>query len=326
MSAFDRIFGNRETVASLRTAVSSGRAAASYVIAGPEMSGKYTLALEFACALTEKLSAENADVLCKKIRTGISPDVTVCGLGDKRSIGVEDIRGIFGAAYTTPNELEFRMFIIRDAHKLTAQAQNALLKVFEEPPEHAYIFLLCESRAKLLATLVSRAQNIDTEVFDAEDMKRFFQGRYDVEGERAEIAFLLSGGALGKAEKLLSDDEGVDDYRAAVEILETFKKNDGYLSLDLCLKACQTRESCDAILSLLTDAVGDILSAACNNGARPRFFRSTSDAGAFALKTDAARLVKLGERLSEIRDNLDLNAGAASSATAAFIGLKRCFE
>ncbi|MBO4217349.1 MAG: hypothetical protein J5940_05360, partial [Clostridia bacterium] len=226
MGAFDGIFGNAETVAALKKSVASEKAAASYIISGPRMSGKYTLTKEFACALTEKYSPDTAEIMCKKIRGGISPDITVCSLDEKRSIGIEDIRDIFRTVYTTPNELDFRMFVVRDAHRLTVQAQNALLKVFEEPPANSYIFLLCESRAKMLPTLVSRAQNLDTEVFDKSDLAAYFKGKFDVSAEREELAYLLSGGSLGKAEILLSDGGEIETYGSVRDLIYSFSASD----------------------------------------------------------------------------------------------------
>ena len=326
MSAFDCIFGNEKTVAALKKSIASGKAAASYIISGPEMSGKFTLTKEFACALTEKTSADNAELMCRKIREGISPDITVCSPADKKSIGIEDIRDIFRTVYTTPNELDFRMFIIRGAHTLTVQAQNALLKVFEEPPQDSYIFLLCESRAKLLPTLISRAQNVDTEIFDMKTLEGYFKGKHDVGRDRAELAYLLSGGALGKAEKLLSDDEITDVYRSVCDIIASFENGDSYASLDTVLKACSSREACGEALEMLSLAAGDVINASLGADKRTRFFMTEKEAKNAAGKADAEKIASLLDRLSELQANLDYNANAASTAFAAFIALKECFR
>lgn len=325
MSAFDCIFGNAETVSALKKSIASGKTASSYIISGPEMSGKYTLTKEFACALTEKTPADNAALMCRKIRDGISPDITVCSPADKKSIGIEDIRDIFRTVYTTPNELDFRMFIIRGAHTLTVQAQNALLKVFEEPPPDSYIFLLCESRAKLLPTLISRAQNLDTETFDRETLDGYFKGKYDVGRDRAELAYLLSGGALGKAEKLLSDDEITDVYRSVCDIIASFKNDDVYASLDAVLKACSTREACGETLKMLSLAAGDMINASFGADKRTRFFMTEKEAKNAAEISDAEKIALLLNRLSELQANLDYNANAVSTAFAAYIALKQCF-
>ena len=95
-----------------------------------------------------------------KIKKGICSDVISFGNDKKSSIGVDEIRMINKDVILRPIECEYKIYIIKYAHKMTEQAQNALLKTIEEPPSYVYFLLLCDNAEKLLPTIRSRAQII----------------------------------------------------------------------------------------------------------------------------------------------------------------------
>lgn len=99
---------------------------------------------------------------CRKAAAGSHPDIRVIGRpvdskgNPKREIAVDQIRELVTDAYILPNEAERRVFIIQDADTMNVNAQNAALKLLEEPPNDA-LFLLCVTNpAKLLPTIRSR--------------------------------------------------------------------------------------------------------------------------------------------------------------------------
>ncbi len=95
-----------------------------------------------------------------KIKKGICSDVVSLEIDKKSSIGVDEIRTINKDVILKPVECKYKIYIIKDAHKMTEQAQNALLKTIEEPPNYVYFLLLCDNAKKLLQTIRSRAQLI----------------------------------------------------------------------------------------------------------------------------------------------------------------------
>lgn len=105
---------------------------------------------------------------CRKVQAGIHPDViNISRLSDekgklKREIVVEQVRQMAADAYVLPNEAERKVYIIREAELMNISAQNAALKLLEEPPE-GVMFLLCTTNAgQLLPTVRSRCVEIGT--------------------------------------------------------------------------------------------------------------------------------------------------------------------
>lgn len=77
---------------------------------------------------------------------------------EKNSISIDKIREFNKAVYERPSELDYRIFVIEDAHLLRVEAQNALLKTLEDMPEYAILILATHNRFALLDTIISRAQ------------------------------------------------------------------------------------------------------------------------------------------------------------------------
>ena len=137
MDAFDRLYGNESLKATLRGFSSRKAFPNCLIISGAEGSGKYTVAtlcaMALACESNDRPCGECPS--CSKIERGISPDViTVSVPKDRKTIGVDAVRQIRSGAYIMPNDLKIKAYIIENAEKMTEQAQNALLKIFEEGP------------------------------------------------------------------------------------------------------------------------------------------------------------------------------------------------
>ena len=82
---------------------------------------------------------------------------------NSQSIGIEDIKTIHKKIFLKPFRSATKAIIIDDAHILTPEAQNALLKILEEPPKHTIILLAAESKDAFLPTILSRCQIVEIE-------------------------------------------------------------------------------------------------------------------------------------------------------------------
>ena len=162
---FRDVIGHRRLLAVLARAVRRGSLPPSLMLAGPEGIGKRLVATALAQSLnclqpaasdTLEVDACGTCAACQRILRGAHPDVMLVAPGDKGSIKIEQVRDIIDRAAYRPFEGRRRVVIIDDADALVDQAQNALLKTLEEPP-NASNFLLVTSRPDaMLPTVRSR--------------------------------------------------------------------------------------------------------------------------------------------------------------------------
>ena len=126
------------------------------------------------------------------------PDVTRLG-GEGTSLTVDSIRQLRDEAFVMPNESPYRVMILADAHTMTPQAQNALLKVLEEPPAHVLFILTCDSRAQLLETIRSRCVSLTLSAVAWEEALPILRRRLpDADEEELHRAHSLFGGCIGR--------------------------------------------------------------------------------------------------------------------------------
>lgn len=136
---FPRLIGNEETKNRIGKAIESGRLPHAFLIGGPSGSGKSTLAIEIAAAMNCKGEGDSLPCArcesCRRIYEGIYPDVKILSKAkDRATLGVEAIKDFREDMFLSSTESEHKIYIIDDAECMTPEAQNALLKVLEEPP------------------------------------------------------------------------------------------------------------------------------------------------------------------------------------------------
>lgn len=144
----------------------------AYIIASPSMEERENLALSLACAFVCESQNENPCfkcTSCRNVLSGVHPDVIdISRKSDdkgktKRDIQVDQIRRMSADAYVRPQSAEKKVYIVRDAGFMNDAAQNAALKILEEPPKYAVFILCADSAEMLLATIRSRCVIIHAE-------------------------------------------------------------------------------------------------------------------------------------------------------------------
>lgn len=278
---FDRLFGNEQMKRYLLSGINSSKLPHALIFDGADGSGKKTAAKLTAAALEPEFS--------DKILRMISPDVTLHMPEDgKKSIGVALIRLIREAAYVTPQELSVRVFIIADAQLMTVEAQNALLKILEEPPGGVYFFLLCSNASALLATVRSRAPVLRMQTFSDEQLSEYMISHdenarklFERDKETFDSLIRVSEGTIGGAMKRFGSN--APDSRKLrnktdelINILADGKKADIILFF---LTAGFSRDELDELMLLLSLAVRDMLTVKYGIEVSPVYFLNTESDG-----------------------------------------------
>jgi len=141
--------------------IQNGKIPNALLFSGAIGTGKNEAAFEFAkrCNCIDTTPPCGQCPPCKKIDAGMHPDMIRLGLEEnKKSISISQIREMGGLISARPNEASHRMVLIQDADLMNVQAQNALLKVLEEPPENTFFILTAVRTAPLLPTILSRCR------------------------------------------------------------------------------------------------------------------------------------------------------------------------
>ena len=225
---FDGLLGNEELKKRLSVSVREGKTSHCYIICGPEGSGKRTLASLLSQAL--QCEAQNAPCgvcnACRKVQNGIHPDVIVVDDPDKKSVQVEQSRQMQADAYIRPNEGKKKIYLIPRAQLMTDQAQNALLKLIEEPPHYAVFLLLTTNAEKLLTTVRSRSVELRMEPVPWQTAAAFLQQRRPQDSlQTLQAAYRRGGGFLGQVISCLQEEARSPQTQ---EFVRAFSENDRF--------------------------------------------------------------------------------------------------
>ncbi len=253
--ALKQFCGNGDAKRALSQLVATGRMPHALCILGETGTGKKTFA-QIAAAAAVCESDAPADrpcghcPHCVKAAGQFHPDISMTGGGGGvRSFHIDAIRDIRKAAYLKPNEARCKVYILADAHEMTDQAQNALLKLIEEPPDNTMLILTCHSSQALLPTILSRVAVIRLAAPDVTACAAFLaQGYPQYSQSECAGAAQSANGNIGKALGFLSDEDAAAAYQLAQDIYAAFGRGDEFEAL--CLFA-QAENDRDGYINLL---------------------------------------------------------------------------
>ena len=338
---FPKIFGNDHTKARIGTAIKEGTLPHAFLIDGDAGSGKMTLALSIAAALNcENLHSEQHSLPCytcnncRRILGGGHVDVHVLERGEGRAtIGVDEIKEMRADMFLSATESDYKIYIVRDAERMTPAAQNALLIVLEEPPANVVIMLLAAGTDRILTTIKSRAQYISMMRHTPEAVGEYLV-RTDAEAARIErsdpdgfrLAMASAGGSIGRAKELLTPGrrETISEERAdTVSIVRLYDRTAPYSELySAIMELPKKRPELSDSLERLITATRDLIALRYDRYAPLSFFLDREEATTLASRTDTARLFKIYDVIRSAHESNDKNANITALLSALAAGIK----
>ena len=207
---FSAIVGQEHVTRTLKNAIANGQVAHAYLLAGARGIGKTSIARIIAKAVNCPKAKDgdpcDACETCVAIRDGRYLDLIEIDAASNR--GIDEMRDLRDKVRFAPSMGQYKVYVIDEAHQLTTEAFNALLKTLEEPPPHAMFILATTEAQKIPATIVSRTQRFDLRRIPHQKMVQQLAAiakseKWQVEPAALEAISRHAQGSLRDAESML---------------------------------------------------------------------------------------------------------------------------
>lgn len=206
MANFSDIIGHEDIVKHFKSSIELSKVSHAYILNGEKGVGKKTL----ASVVAKSLQCESGEAdpcgkckSCLQAETGNQPDIIWIKHEKPNVISVDEIRTqLVNDIDLKPYSSRYKIYIVPDSQMMNQQAQNALLKTLEEPPEYAIIMLLTNNVDKFLPTILSRCIVLNFKPVEPLHMMEYLVSNIGVDQEKARFCTDFAQGNLGKAVRL----------------------------------------------------------------------------------------------------------------------------
>ena len=240
---YENIIGNDKIKNELTRAARLGLNSHSYLFIGTDGIGKKLIAKEFAKMLlcdahSEK---ESSGTYCNKCKSCIefssnnNPDFFIIE-PDGNSIKIEQIREMQRKIIEEPIISKKKVYIIDNSDKMTKEAQNALLKTLEEPPQFVVIILIGANENNFLTTIKSRCNIIKFKNIPDEEIQKYLEEKYQIKNLETNMIKAF-GGSIGKAEVLREKQELYQSVYNSIDKIEKLDLIDMLKQADIIYKS-----------------------------------------------------------------------------------------
>ena len=362
---FSDFYGNSEVVHRLRDMLARKRFPQAVILAGPAGSGKYTLSLmlakamnclhplttgglpdfcgkcsncmriaqsedleaRFAEALEARDNLREADKKDTRLFVQTHPDVLVIPPDPPQMmIKVDQVRRVIETVYFRPGEAKERVYVFTDS-AFMKEAANSLLKILEEPPEFATIFLLAENPGELLPTIRSRSMIVTLAALPVEEIEKYLaKHRSEWTAKQRSLASRLSEGAVGRARNfdlaaysaarshamtILTSSLRAGDHSELFKVTETYRAG------------AEGREKTEKLLRTLYSLLQDLLFLNSGSEALVRNIDIKGELQNLAELADFSWITVAADRLAEVERGMRRNLLRSLSLDAFAAGLEK---
>ncbi|MCI8400799.1 MAG: DNA polymerase III subunit delta' [Lachnospiraceae bacterium] len=293
MSGFSDILGNEMIKEYFARTFVNGQISHAYILTGEAGMGRKTLARAFAMTLLCEKDGPMAQKPCGKCHSCVQflsdnhPDV-IYVTHEKTGIGVDDIRvQVNGTVQIRPYSSAYKVYIIDEAQKMTAEAQNALLKTLEEPPSYAVILLLTTRADSFLPTILSRCITLKLKPLYDDVIRTYLTDKLGVPRSEAEICTAFARGNLGRAMEISSSEEFGRLRRSVTSLLRSTQSLTVSQMLEVFKQWKDDDVDMDECLDFMQMWYRDVL-----------MFKATQDMAGFIFKDEYKYIREISERSS----------------------------
>lgn len=287
MDTFDNIIGQEHIKEHLRTSVASGKISHAYLITGEVQAGKEYIARIFAQSILCENKINDVEPCgkchsCIQVLTKNHPDLITVTHAKPNIVSVNDVREkIVNDIDIKPFESKHKIYIMNEAEKMRPEAQNALLKTLEEPPEYAVIMLLSTSKEALLPTILSRCIQLDMRPVEDKIVRKYLMTELKIPDYQADICVAFARGNIGKARSLATSEEFENIKEEAIRVLKYIRDMDVSDMVMTVKKLQEYKMNTNDFLDIMTIWYRDVL-----------LYKATMDADAIVFKDEGAQIRK----------------------------------
>lgn len=275
MADLKDILGNETVKEHFRAAVLQEKVSHAYILEGEKGSGKKMLASAFAKILQcehrgraagmqhtgeEEFEACGTCTSCIQMENGSQPDVIWVRHEKPAVISVSEIREqVVNTMDVMPYRGPYKIYIIDEAEKMNAAAQNAILKTIEEPPAYGVILLLTSNRGAFLSTILSRCVLLTVRPVPDETIRGYLTEKLHVEKETADFCAGFSMGNLGKAIHAALSEEFLELRQCMLSVLQYIHEAEPFELAAKVKEMKRWKDSCDDLLDIMLMWFRDVL-------------------------------------------------------------------
>jgi DNA polymerase-3 subunit gamma/tau len=249
------LIGQESVKKTLLTSFQNNKLSHAYLFVGPRGTGKTSTARILAkmvnCSAKQDVPCNECHV-CLSITDGSNMDLIEIDAASNR--GIEDIRSLRDRIKLSPTSLKKKVYIIDEAHMLTTEAFNALLKTLEEPPEHALFILATTEAAKIPQTILSRVQKLDFKLATQEEIAQALgrvikEEKIDIEEDALKFLIRRAEGSFRDAVKLL-DQVSSDKSKITAKSLGENLKSTHFDDLVVLIRNLSEHNAAESLLNI----------------------------------------------------------------------------